>query len=141
MNDALKGTKMPPRGWTVLTTVLFASSGWVNVMLWVVTGRQFGFTATCAAIRGDELSGRDEESAGWNSADTPDVRDPDDDCDLYLGSTASGQGVICLEKGSTIGSYSSLPTASLPHPRPTSIFETHYKVLPSPPPARLANLW
>lgn len=38
----------PAHGWTILTSVLFASSGWVNVLLWVITGRQFGFTAASA---------------------------------------------------------------------------------------------
>jgi len=53
MHDALVGKPSPPNGWTVLTTVMFASSGWVNVLLWVITGRQFGFTAASTRAASD----------------------------------------------------------------------------------------
>jgi len=53
MNDALLGKPPPPSGWTILTTVMFASSGWVNVLLWVITGRQFGFTAASTRTASD----------------------------------------------------------------------------------------
>ncbi|KAF8305771.1 hypothetical protein DL93DRAFT_2089256 [Clavulina sp. PMI_390] len=56
MHAALVGKPPPAAGWTVLTTVLFASSGWVNVLLWVITGRQYGFSAA------PDLSDDDEES-------------------------------------------------------------------------------
>jgi len=46
LNRALHHKPTPPNGWTILTSVLFASSGWVNVLLWVATGRQYGFTAS-----------------------------------------------------------------------------------------------
>lgn len=37
--------KPPPHeGWIILTSSLFASSGWVNVALWALTGRQYGFS-------------------------------------------------------------------------------------------------
>lgn len=31
-------------GWTILASVCFASSGMINMLLWLLTGRQFGFT-------------------------------------------------------------------------------------------------
>jgi len=49
LQNLLKGKSTPPPGFTIFAAALFASSGWVNVLLWVVTGRQFGFTA--ASVR------------------------------------------------------------------------------------------
>lgn len=56
MHAKLVGHPAPPDGWTVFTSVLFASSGWVNVLLWVITGRQFGFTAASARVVDDGLN-------------------------------------------------------------------------------------
>ncbi|KAF9517168.1 hypothetical protein BS47DRAFT_1483386 [Hydnum rufescens UP504] len=36
--------KKPPHGWMILSATLFASAGAVNVFLWLVTGRRFGFS-------------------------------------------------------------------------------------------------
>jgi len=35
----------PEHGWVILSATLFASSGAVNVLLWVLTGRRFGFSS------------------------------------------------------------------------------------------------
>jgi hypothetical protein len=34
----------PQHGWVILAAILFASSGAVNVLLWLLTGRRFGFS-------------------------------------------------------------------------------------------------
>lgn len=54
----------PSSGWIILTSVLFASSGWVNVLLWVVTGRDFGFSPASA---------RDHAPRGSRSPTTEDA--------------------------------------------------------------------
>lgn len=54
MHDASINRSVPKPGWTILTSVLFASSGWVNVLLWVITGRQFGFTASSTRTLSDD---------------------------------------------------------------------------------------
>lgn len=54
MNAALTGKPAPPAGWTIFTTVLIASSGWANVLLWVITGRQYGFSAASVRTMSDE---------------------------------------------------------------------------------------
>lgn len=55
LHAALKGKHPPHNGWTILTSVMFVSSGWVNVLLWVLTGRKFGFNAsTVRALPGGE---------------------------------------------------------------------------------------
>lgn len=54
MHDPLVGKPDPPHGWIVFTGILFASSGWMNVLLWVITGRQFGFTAASVRTVSDE---------------------------------------------------------------------------------------
>lgn len=54
MHAALNHQHGPSDGWAILTTVLFASSGWVNVLLWVITGRQYGFTAASVTVRDSE---------------------------------------------------------------------------------------
>jgi len=41
----------PPHGWTILSSVLFTSGGTLNVVLWIVTGRRFGFTAASPSAR------------------------------------------------------------------------------------------
>lgn len=69
MHAALSGTKPPSPGWAILTTFLFASSGWVNTLLWTITGRQFGFTASSTRARPVERghSGRVEDGMIENS--------------------------------------------------------------------------
>ncbi|KAF8310399.1 hypothetical protein DL93DRAFT_1652724 [Clavulina sp. PMI_390] len=57
MHAAMVREPAPPPGWTIFTSVLFASSGWVNVLLWVVTGRQYGFSAA------PDPSSEDEDGA------------------------------------------------------------------------------
>jgi len=37
--------KRPQHGWIILSATLFASSGAVNVLLWLLTGRRFGFSS------------------------------------------------------------------------------------------------
>lgn len=49
LEHELSGKPIPRQGYVVLTAVLFASSGWVNVVLWMLTGRQYGFSAAGAA--------------------------------------------------------------------------------------------
>lgn len=59
MDRALNGKPAPPNGWTIFTTVIFASSGWVNVFLWVTTGRQFGFTTVRVQTTSDDGANSD----------------------------------------------------------------------------------
>ena len=47
--QTFRGKHTPHPGFMIFAATLFVSSGWVNVLLWVVTGRQFGFTA--ASVR------------------------------------------------------------------------------------------
>lgn len=54
---------MPPHGWTIFTSVLFASSGWVNVLLWVVTGRQYGFSASSSRTLSEDEAAHDQDEA------------------------------------------------------------------------------
>jgi len=35
----------PQHGWVILSSCLFATSGAVNVLLWLLTGRRFGFSS------------------------------------------------------------------------------------------------
>jgi hypothetical protein len=53
-----KGPK-PQRGFLILAAVFIASSGAVNVLLWVLTGRRFGFSDPQV---GDEEEDRRRES-------------------------------------------------------------------------------
>jgi hypothetical protein len=39
------GVPDPGHGWTIFASVCFASSGMMNALLWLLTGRQFGFTS------------------------------------------------------------------------------------------------
>ncbi|KAF8305779.1 hypothetical protein DL93DRAFT_2089268 [Clavulina sp. PMI_390] len=50
-------TGHPHPAFFVVSNILFASSGWINVLLWVWTGRQFGFTDESA-----RPAGADEEA-------------------------------------------------------------------------------
>lgn len=54
LRNAAVGRGLPEHGWTILTSILFSSSGWVNVLLWFITGRQFGFTAPSEIIASDD---------------------------------------------------------------------------------------
>jgi len=58
LDRALKGKPATPSGVTILTSVMFASSGWVNVLLWVATGRQYGFTASSVRTVSDNEEGQ-----------------------------------------------------------------------------------
>ncbi|KAF8305776.1 hypothetical protein DL93DRAFT_299811 [Clavulina sp. PMI_390] len=46
-------------GWTIFASVCFASSGMFNLLLWLLTGRQFGFTLP----PGDDYDDEDDEVA------------------------------------------------------------------------------
>lgn len=46
-------------GWTILASVCFASSGMINMLLWLLTGRKFGFTLPPSESEDDE-----EQDAG-----------------------------------------------------------------------------
>jgi hypothetical protein len=59
-----------PKGLTVFTSVLFASSGWVNVLLWALTGRQFGFSADHSDDSVDD--GKGEDAVGLSENFPPD---------------------------------------------------------------------
>jgi hypothetical protein len=69
LSRALRGKPSPPPGWTIFAGVLFASSGWVNVLLWVVTGRQFGFTASSVRTLSDNEAGGDPNEAALARGD------------------------------------------------------------------------
>jgi len=64
-------------GWTILASVCFASSGMINMLLWLLTGRQFGFTLPPSdddeegggRVSLDELSNRRSGDAGSGSGD------------------------------------------------------------------------
>jgi hypothetical protein len=59
LHAALEGKPSPDSGWTILSSVMFVSSGWVNALLWVITGRQFGFTASSVRTLSDGEAGHD----------------------------------------------------------------------------------
>jgi hypothetical protein len=50
---------------------MFVSSGWVNVLLWVVTGRQFGFTASSVRPPSDDEADDPGEAALGQSRPKP----------------------------------------------------------------------
>ena len=66
---ALERKQTPPNGWTILTSVMFASSGWVNVLLWVATGRQYGFTASSVRTVSENEEQRDPGEAALAGGD------------------------------------------------------------------------
>ncbi|KAF8314363.1 uncharacterized protein EI90DRAFT_465085 [Cantharellus anzutake] len=53
----------PGHGWTILTSAIFSSSGALNVILWLWTGRRFGFKGTTS--QEEPTSPRDVEMTAY----------------------------------------------------------------------------
>lgn len=52
----------------VISNILFASSGWINVLLWSLTGRQFGFTRESTLAAEASLEGGSAAGGGAGGA-------------------------------------------------------------------------
>ncbi len=53
----------PDHGWTILTSVLFSSGGALNVILWLFTGRRFGFSPEKRPLPSESRSSGNMEMA------------------------------------------------------------------------------
>jgi len=53
----------PNHGWTILTSVLFSSGGALNVILWLFTGRRFGFSPEKRPLPSESRSSGNMEMA------------------------------------------------------------------------------
>lgn len=70
-------TGRPHPEFFVISNILYASSGWINVLLWSLTGRQFGFTSE--STKPDKEAADDEElsiplASSRRFSDTPGSR-------------------------------------------------------------------
>ena len=77
-----KNAGHPHPAFFVVSNILYASSGWINVLLWSITGRQFGFTSASTKVRGGSRRGtRDGSGKGGAKGFERVARDEHEDGD------------------------------------------------------------
>lgn len=81
-------------GWTILAGVCFASSGMLNLLLWLLTGRQFGFTLS---DEGSEEEEEEDEECGLESR----LGDGDEDAAVVEG-TSNGTATESLRDAASL---------------------------------------